>query len=460
MQNLYYGIGRKCINPIMPVSLAGYFNVRMWEGILDDIEVRALVLQQGGHYCAIVQFDLISVSHELLELFYNEIADIKELCRENMIITATHTHTAPEVRAVRPGSHKDYVPFAVRQGAEALREALTNMLPGEIFTGLTEDKRFCFNRRYWMKDGTVLTNPGKLNPDVVRPEGETDYEIPLIGIKQAGKLKVLLANIVNHSDTVDGCKVSADWPGFFIRQLQLELGDDSMVMPLIGAAGNINHFDISTDIGQSSYQEAERIGCGYANTVKNALKDLHQVAQFTLFIQSMEIACAPREISDDELTEAQNILEKYKDTPEPAKGTSLTSEDLVRKTPAVLKFFARTLVEMANNKESGKFNLVGIFLGECCILALPCEPFTEIGLELKKRIFPEYNAMVVSHANGTGSLKLPGVYIPNSCNYGRGGYETTPRSNPFSVKTADQLLAAWRKIKQNVTNKIYLAKVK
>ena len=446
---LYYGVGRRCISPEVPISLSGYFNARMWEDILDDIEVRALVFKQGGQYCAILQFDLLSVYHELLEAFYNEIADIKVLRRENMIITATHTHTAPETRTVKPGSHKDYVPFAARKGADALREALGNMQPGELYTGLTEDNRFSFNRRYWMKDGTVMTNPGKLNSEVDSPEGETDYEIPLIGIKQDGKLKVLLANIVNHSDTIDGCKVSADWPGFFIRQLQSELGGDSMVMPLIGASGNINHFDISTDRCQTSYHEAERIGCGYADTVKHALKDLRITEKFTLFTQSAEISCEPREISSAELAEAKAILEKYNNIPEPAAGVSLTSEDLARKAPAVLKFFAGTIVDMANNKEAGKFNLVGIFLGECCILSLPCEPFTEIGLELKKRIFPQYNAMVVSHANGTGSLRLPGGYIPNSCNYGRGGYETTPRSNPFSAKTADQLLAAWRKIKQN-----------
>ena len=452
-EKLYYGVGRQSINPDVPVSLVGYFNLRMWEEILDDIEVRALVIEQGGQYCAIIQFDLITVSQELLEAFYNEITDIKTLHRENMIITATHTHTAPETRTIRPGSHKDYAPFAARKAAESLREALDNMRPGELYTGLTDDNRFCFNRRYWMKDGTVMTNPGKINSDVDSPEGETDYEIPLIGIKQDGKLKVLLANIVNHSDTIDGCKVSADWPGFFIRQLQSELSGDSMVIPLIGASGNINHVDISNDTCQTCYQEAERIGLGYADTVKHALKDLRIAEKFTLFTQSTEIACEPREISENELDEAKVILEKYRDIPDLANGASLTSEDLARKAPAVLKFFAGTIVDMANNKAAGKFNLVGIFLGECCILSLPGEPFTEIGLELKKKIFPQYNAMVVSHANGTGNLMLSSGYIPNLCNYGRGGYETTPRSNPFSVKTADQLLAAWRKIKQNL-NKV------
>ena len=132
-KNLFYGIGRRCINPQVPVSLAGYFNIRMWEKVADDIEVRALVLKQGEKYSAIVQFDLVTASPELLEAFYREIADLKALSRKNMIVTATHSHTAPVV-ANRLGCNPDYPPFAAKKAAEALREALENMHEGELFS--------------------------------------------------------------------------------------------------------------------------------------------------------------------------------------------------------------------------------------------------------------------------------------------------------------------------------------
>ncbi|MFA6104433.1 MAG: hypothetical protein WCV67_20670 [Victivallaceae bacterium] len=447
---LHYGIGRRCINPQMPLSLAGYFNVRMWEGILDDIEVRALVLQQGGQHCAIIQFDLITVSQELAEAVYRKIADLKVISRVNMIITATHSHTAPVLRVNSPGGNPEYVPFAAEKAAEAIREAFGSMRQGEMFGGLTRDNRFCFNRRYWMKDGSVVTNPGKLNPDITRPEGEVDYEIPLIGIKDSGELKVLIANIVNHTDTIGGSKVSADWTGFFIRSIQATLGKGSMVIPLIGASGNINHFDVSTDLDQTCYREAERIGCGYAGTVAKALGQLVAIGEFKLKTKNAEVVCAPREIPAAELAEAKLVLEKYKAIPDPTNGGTLTSEDLARKAPAALKFFAQSLIALADDPSPRVFNLVGIFLGRCCIVSLPSEPFVEIGLQIKKEIFAQYNAMVVSHSNGTGSPGVGGGYIPNAWNYGRGGYEVTPRSNPFSVTTAEHLIAAWRKIEQSV----------
>jgi neutral ceramidase len=444
-RNLFYGLGRRCINPQVPVSLAGYFNIRMWEKVADDIEVRALVLKQGGKYSAIVQFDLVTASPDLLETFYRELSDLKSLTRKNMIVTATHSHTAPAV-ASRPGSHPDYAPFAAKKAAEALREALENMKPGELLSGMTKDNRFAFNRRYWMKNGVVVTNPGKLNPEIARPEGEVDYEIPLIGIKSEGQLKVLLANIVNHTDTIGNSEVSADWTGFFIRHVESKLGSNSMVMPLIGASGNINHFDVSTSMDQTCYAEAKRIGDGYAETVEKALASLRATVNFKMFTKNSELICGPREIPAAELADAKLTLEKYKDVPDPGADGNLTSEDLAKKAPAALKYFAKALLAMADNKEPVKFNLVGIFLGDACIVSLPSEPFVEIGLQIKKSVFPQYNTMLVSHSNGTDNPKIGFGYIPNSWNYGRGGYETTPRSNPFSVKTADMLVAAWRKM--------------
>ena len=60
-----FGLGRRCINPELPISLAGYFNKRMWNEVLDDLEVRAVVLKSGGEYAAIIQFDLLCINHKI-----------------------------------------------------------------------------------------------------------------------------------------------------------------------------------------------------------------------------------------------------------------------------------------------------------------------------------------------------------------------------------------------------------
>ncbi|OQA87671.1 MAG: hypothetical protein BWY31_00614 [Lentisphaerae bacterium ADurb.Bin242] len=449
---IQFGVGRRCINPQVPISLAGYFNIRMWDKVLDDLEVRAIIFKQGPDYAAILQFDLVTVPLFLCDQILDSVrkAGIRELSRENILICATHTHTGPEVRLGRNGANSEYLPFAAERAVEALREALGSLREGELEYGRTADHRFIFNRRYWMKNGNVLTNPGKLNAAILRPEGEIDPEIPLLGIRCDGKLAVLVCSIVNHTDTIGGNGVSADWPGFLRRSIEADLGEGSMLIPLIGASGNINHFDVSTDMPQTQYTEARRIGTGYAETIREAIPALRPVKGDSFRTVFGEADAPPREISEEEIAEAKAVMEKYPDE-DINGGADMTSEDLARGAPVVLKYFASVLLNQADYHETQRFFLTGFSFGSSVVIAsLPSEPFTEIGLALRKEIFRERVCLVAALANGTGSYHCGGGYIPNAWNYGRGGYETTPRSNPFSMKTSAILLKKWRELSEKI----------
>ena len=444
-----FGLGRKNINPELPVSLAGYFNKRMWDQVLDDIEVRAVAMKSGGEYAAIIQFDLLCVNIRLYKAVEKEIRklNLKNFPMKNILVCATHTHTAPDTGA-DPNSD-EYIRFAAARAAEAFDEAASELCPGELLSGMTQDHRFLFNRRYWMKNGTVLTNPGKLNPDILRPEGEIDPQIPMLAIRTDDGLKVLITSIVNHTDTIGGCGVSADWPGFMRRALEPEMAPGAMVLPLIGASGNINHFDVTSDMDQTCYGEAERIGTGYAGTIRKYWDKLEAVSGKGLICHARKVKSKPREIDPAEIAEAEEIVAKYPDIdvfrPESLK--DLTSEDLAKGTPFALKYFAANLLKQAQKSDKPEFLLTCIKFGDSAVIAsLPSEPFVEIGLALRKSIFKNRLCLVTSHGNYNGGKGFGGGYIPNGWNYGRGGYEATPRSNGYSRSTADILLANWRKL--------------
>jgi predicted neutral ceramidase superfamily lipid hydrolase len=106
--NIEFGFARRNINPERPCSLAGYFNERIWDKILDDLEVRAFTLKYGNNYFSIVQFDLVSVTQTLTDEIYKRIENSDTFSKESMIITATHTHTAPEIRKNKPGFDPEY----------------------------------------------------------------------------------------------------------------------------------------------------------------------------------------------------------------------------------------------------------------------------------------------------------------------------------------------------------------
>ena len=457
-QHIRFGVARACINPTRPVSLAGYFNERHWTQVLDDLEVRALVLQsrRGAPLSAIVQFDLLEVSPPLVACFKEEMRRAfgpQDALVGRTILEATHTHTAPLPAVEGNGCDPQFIPDVAAIAVKTVRKALDDMREGELCSGMAGDSRFCFNRRYWMKDGGVLTNPGKLNPGIVRPEGDVDPEIPLAVIRRNGQPQVVLASISNHGDTIGGNGVSADWMGACHRAVEATLPQGGMMMPLIGASGNINHFDVRTRRNQTCYAESQRIGQGYAESIIRVLQTpgaLKPVPVDEVRFACRQVTVYGRSLFADELAENQEVLARFKDIPlemRDGKTPDFTSEDLVRRTPVVLKFFAlKAMQQHAAKGQHWPMTIAGIRLGGVVVASLPCETFVEIGLFLRKGIFAADTCLVASHAFANPRRPGGGGYIPNAWNYHRGGYETHPRSNPFEPDTAERLLRGWRRL--------------
>jgi len=431
---LLFGHARRVINPATPVSLAGYFNLRMWTDVLDDILVQALVLRQGDAAAALLHFDLISVPNHIMAAVREKCADLPGLAPENILFTATHTHTAPDIRLSGKGASPEYNHFAIEQAAQTLHDAAADLQPAAIAYGKTADDRFAFNRRYWMKSGEVVTNPPRRDPNVVRPEGPTDPEIGLLGLTVDGTLKVLLANVVNHSDTTTGCKVSADWPGHLRRALETER-PGLAVIPLVGASGNINHFDVNGPDAQSGPDVAKRIGQGCAESILPELSRLTNSGAQDLVAAHAVFTTGPREISDEELAEARDHASRYTFD----AGKTVTSEDLAVKSPAALKYFADHLLKLAEDRRDRSFEVHALRLGDALLVTLPGEPFVENGLKIKQEFAAGRPTLIAT-------LNQDAVYIPNRCNHGRGGYETMPRSSPYAKDTADRMLAATRNL--------------
>ena len=443
MRKLMFGFGRRLIDPPFPMGLAGYFNTRMWSGVLDSIEVRCCVMKQDDITAVIVQFELITVTPELHQAV--QAVTRKHLSDFVMIATATHCHTAPELRIGRGGYDENYVPFAVAAYEKALLQAVRSLSEcRSIQSGQAFSMDFCFNRRFWMKDGTVVTNPPKCSPDIVRPEGEIDPEIPLILLESVhGKL--LFASISNHADTTGGTEISGDWPARTAHEMEKVLGPGSMCIPLIGCSGNINHFDIHDPGEQASPREAGRIGCGYAAGIVKGLKNLRE-EPLTLGQARRKFHIGSRELFPEELAEAQEILRKYPAEDTASSSAPLTARDFAEKSPKVLRYFAENLIKVAEDEKEFDFEVSAVSLGNALLVGLPAEPFVEIGLEIRKEIFTENTQVLCAIMNnGSGS-----GYIPNLWNYRRGGYENTPRSNPYSIHAAAELKKICRELKEDL----------
>jgi neutral ceramidase len=425
------------ITPTYPVRLAGYFNERVSDGVLDRLHLRLAVLARGESRLLFIQVDSCAVPTGDAEEIRNEIARRGPFKKHEIMLFTSHIHTGPDLVGFF-GLERD-----ARYLADLKRwivEAVASLDPREeslVAIARTRYEGLAFNRRWWMKDGTVVTNPPKRSPERVKPEGGVDREANAIAFRDGrGGLQAFFVSVSNHTDTVGGTKITADWPGFMERHLRDLLGADIPVFPFLAPQGNINHLEFDSPRLQTNYEEAERLGRAYAEIVAASLPGARFIPVDRLEAREMIAAIPSREISESELRGAREVLERA-GASGLGQGRDLTAEDLAKGDIAVEALFARELLRFAETKPAEyRVPLQAFKLGGVAFAAIPGEPFVEVGLALKavkgyELIFP------VALANGYFG------YIPLPENFGRGGYETRPGSaSRLSVDAADRILAA------------------
>ncbi|MFA7174199.1 MAG: hypothetical protein WC340_12470 [Kiritimatiellia bacterium] len=414
------GFSQAVITPWRGLSLAGYFNPRPNEGVLDDLHVKCILFRSGDTCGGFVTFDTCKIEAETVENILLRLKRSGFRHGNGLIVSATHAHTAPYTSTKRmkltdPG----YMEILEKKTVETVLLAERNFAPATLRLGVANNNPYAYNRRYWMKNGKVTTNPGKLNPEIVKPEGPVDCDIGVLAVEQNGRTVAIIANIVNHTDTIGLSLVSADWPGRLARTVQNGLGYDLFVMTLVGCSGNINHFDTSTDANQTQYAEACRIGKGYGEIVLGQLKKLESLEVGTLSVVSQDFAIPFRVLPKKMIEDAKELLARV-----PARATTgdQTSEGLAKGDDQVLRYFAERIVDYPSSFKGKErvYKVVTLAIGDrFAATSLPGEPFTEIGLEIKEKS-PIKNTWPVTLAMGYCG------YVPLAVSFENGGYEIQP----------------------------------
>ena len=122
---LKVGVGQANINPPLGIGLAGYYHERGNEGVLDDIVAKATVLDDGRTRAAIVVCDLISMPRWVVVEARKLVEEQTGIPGANVMIAATHTHTAPVL-------YKETISDLVGGGAKPVAQEYSRSLPKKI----------------------------------------------------------------------------------------------------------------------------------------------------------------------------------------------------------------------------------------------------------------------------------------------------------------------------------------
>lgn len=435
MSDLKFGFALEYITPVRGVDLAGYFHIRANRGVYDDLRVMAGIFSSGGVTGGVVVFDLLGLTLELIR-------DIRAALREagidfgdNLIFSATHSHTGGHTFKRGFGTD-EFLRRVVEQCVRAVVRARDNLADAELEFASGYRNDLAFVRRFRQKNGTVRTNPGRNNPEVIRPESEPDRSFNLLAVRQEGRLTALFVNLANHGDSIGGCFVSADWHGRMEREIQHELGHDLPVFALVDASGDINQIDLFHPAPASGGTPADRYRGGalawgrhYGRIALEMIDELEPVKVSNFAVRRRCFGIPYRVLPAEELEAARRERDSI-----PA---DLVIRDDFRLTdPAVRRFFAERTLACADNvgREPYPCELTAIVFNDELVLAsLPGEPFHAVSSAIKLRS-PFRHTMVVALAQG------PCGYIPMPECFAVGGYEPLAIGDSLCYEAADILI--------------------
>jgi len=435
MNHLQAGFARVDVTPMLGIGLAGYYVPRKAEGVLDPLQINALALGCGDEKVVLMSIDHCGIVKEVLTPMIDHVCAATGLPREAVYIHSTHTHTGPFLN-VNPTDplEIEYAEFVTRKFADAAQLALADLKPAKMGYGVGEAPNIAFVRRFRMKDGSVRTNPGVDNPDILHPIGDVDERVNVLRFDR-GEDSLVLVNFGNHPDVVGGCRISADWPGFVRSTVETVLDNTNCIF-FNGAQGDVNHVNVHPRGGYLNdmfmdfddvargYKHARYMGRVVTGGVLQAYDKVKYVNVDSIRFAQKFIEVPANLPAAEELSEAHRINHLHtegRDSELPYSGMMLTTvvADAARK------------VRLEHGPDSFRMPLSCVAIGPVAMFGIPGEPFTGVGRALKEA---EGYELVLPTCNTNAKEG----YFPMLECYEEGGYEAG--SSNFKAGVAELII--------------------
>jgi hypothetical protein len=238
------GLARVKITPEQPVYLEGYAERNHpYERVAADLYAKAVVLEDGeGHRAALVTADLIGFSAAVAEPICERIRAKTGLRREQIVLSASHTHTGPRLgldpKPREPMTAGDaqrtvaYTRWLQDRVVDVVVRAASRTEPCRLSWG-TGVCSFVMNRREATPRGVILG---------VNPRGLVDRSVPVLRMDGGdGKPRAILFGYACHNTTLTGkdYEVCGDYAGFAQARVE-ERYPGAQAMFLTGCAGDAN----------------------------------------------------------------------------------------------------------------------------------------------------------------------------------------------------------------------------
>lgn len=400
----------------LPVIVSGSSLEKGASEVVDPLHARCLVLDDGTEQIAMVVADILLMPRPMMDQIKQAAHEKTGIPVDRMLISGTHTHTAPCVYGVL-GTDCDeaYAAYLPAKVAEGIEQAHKNLAPARIGWAMGKDPTNVFCRRFLMKPGTARTNPhtgkendqaqmnpGYLNPNAIEPTGPADPDVAVVSIQTRDGRP--LALVSNYSTHYAGSKpISADYFAVFCAEIEKRIGAGNLDPPFVAMLSNGTSGDANCCNFTKSRREFDRftVGRDVANAAFEAYKTIRYYDWVPLVMEEARLTLKVRKPTAEEVAAARPVVDSLPD-------------GKPRNWPEI---YARETIILDQWPDTREIKLQAIRIGQLGMTAMPNEVYGSTGLWLKAEspLKPTFN---VSLANGYAG------YLPPPDQHKLGGYTT------------------------------------
>ncbi len=474
--HLLIGWASADITPDKPVLLAGQFHARVSEGVMDLVTATALAIESGAgassEKAVLISLDLVKIDDHLRDKVREIVtASVPEISPEQIMVNATHTHSAPYCSDA-PDSRRIYgveldamsplacLEFVSERAAKAAIQAWNSRKPGGISYGLGHavvgQNRLAV---YFSGKSQMYGNTGK--EDFSHIEGYEDHSVNLLYTwNKDRELTGIAINVACPSQVSESeYRVSADYWHDVRLEVRERLGKNLFILPQCSAAGDQSpHVMIGSkaedrmqrlmgadQTGRGSSGRRKQIAQSIAGAVSSVYPYMKDQIEWTpAFVHRTEVVELSRRLIghkdvDNALKEAAEHQKKYdqllaeirenpgsKQNPRWYIDITMT-HSLMKRGKSVKERF-----ELEKVQPKMPIEVHVVRLGDVVFATNPFELYLDYGMRIKAR----------SRAVQTFLVQLTGygTYLPVSRSVAGGSYGAVPASTLMGPEGGQELV--------------------
>jgi hypothetical protein len=389
---------------------------RNYEGILDHLYSRAIVIDSGPASAALISLDAGGVSEQIWQNVTQQVERELAIPAKNIVITATHTHSAPGQQAA---AYVEKIVESVRLAKQRLAPARIGYGTGVSYINVNRNIIDPQTKRWW--EGPNYEGPSDKTVAVIKFESLNGapiavyYNYAMHGVA-AGQLDL----------------VSGDAPGTTSKYIEDSFDDKVVALWSSGASGDQNpmYYQQTYDLREIRIKEYASRGVDISNSMPPGGQGLNKKdpAVIKLMNQQKQMILSMGQFLGEEVMHVMRGMERM-ETNVQLDGRQKTVQCPGRdRTDTGRAGFPGTY------KDGAPVNIrLGMLkVGDIAIGTVNAEVFNLIAQRLKKES-PYARTMMATLTNGSANSG----YIPNDTAYGMYTFEVvSSRVQPGCAETA------------------------